>query len=335
MVSSTVGSSTSTFWKRRSSAASFSMYLRYSSSVVAPTQCSSPRASAGLSMLPASMAPSALPAPTMVCSSSMNRMIWPSCLDEIVEHALEALFEFAAELGARDQRAHVQRQDALVLEHLRHFAVDDALGETFDNGGLAHARLADEHRIVLGAAREHLDRAADFIVAADDRIQLAAGGARREIDGELLERAALLLGLRIVDGLAAANLVDGLFDGGLGGASLLQKSCQCVLVLEGREREQLGRDVVVFALLRELVRDIEQAIEVLRHVDVTGRALHRGQFVDGRVQVLAQLGDVRAGLHQQRPGGAVLLVEQRGEYMRGLHELVVLAHGQGLGVGQG
>ena len=79
MVSSTEGSSTSTFWKRRSSAASFSMYLRYSSSVVAPTQCSSPRASAGFSMLPASMAPSALPAPTMVCSSSMNRMIWPSC----------------------------------------------------------------------------------------------------------------------------------------------------------------------------------------------------------------------------------------------------------------
>src|SRR5258706_176915 len=36
MVSSTEGSSTRTFWKRRSSAASFSMYLRYSSTVVAP-----------------------------------------------------------------------------------------------------------------------------------------------------------------------------------------------------------------------------------------------------------------------------------------------------------
>ncbi len=56
------------------------MYLRYSSSVVAPTQCSSPRASAGLSMLPASIAPSALPAPTMVCSSSMKTMVWPSSL---------------------------------------------------------------------------------------------------------------------------------------------------------------------------------------------------------------------------------------------------------------
>ena len=78
MVSSTLGWSTITGWKRRSRAASFSMCLRYSSRVVAPMQCSSPRASIGLSMLAASMAPSAAPAPTTVCSSSMNRMIWPS-----------------------------------------------------------------------------------------------------------------------------------------------------------------------------------------------------------------------------------------------------------------
>ena len=78
MVASTEGSSTMTFWKRRSSAASFSTYLRYSSRVVAPMQCNSPRANAGLSILPASIAPSALPAPTMVWISSMNTMIWPS-----------------------------------------------------------------------------------------------------------------------------------------------------------------------------------------------------------------------------------------------------------------
>ncbi len=55
------------------------MYLRYSLSVDAPTHCSSPRASAGLSMLLASMAPSAAPAPTSVCSSSMNRMTCLFC----------------------------------------------------------------------------------------------------------------------------------------------------------------------------------------------------------------------------------------------------------------
>ena len=78
-VSSTVGSPTRTCWKRRSSAGSDSMCLRYSSSVVAPTMRSSPRASIGLIMLPASMADSPVaPAPTIVCSSSMKVMTWPA-----------------------------------------------------------------------------------------------------------------------------------------------------------------------------------------------------------------------------------------------------------------
>ena len=74
IVSSTVGSRTNTGWKRRSSAGSFSMFLRYSSSVVAPITWSSPRSGAGLSMFDASMAPSAAPAPTTVYSSSINRI---------------------------------------------------------------------------------------------------------------------------------------------------------------------------------------------------------------------------------------------------------------------
>ena len=78
IVSSSVGSSTMTGWKRRSRALSFSIYFLYSSSVVAPMQCSSPRASMGFSIFPASIAPSVFPAPTIRCSSSMKRMIFPS-----------------------------------------------------------------------------------------------------------------------------------------------------------------------------------------------------------------------------------------------------------------
>ncbi len=78
MVSSVEGSPTRTGWNRRSRAGSFSMRVRYSLRVVAPIMRSSPRASMGLSMLPASMAPSAAPAPTTVCSSSMNVISRPS-----------------------------------------------------------------------------------------------------------------------------------------------------------------------------------------------------------------------------------------------------------------
>mmetsp|Transcript_24617 Transcript_24617/g.41128 ORF Transcript_24617/g.41128 Transcript_24617/m.41128 type:complete len:254 (+) Transcript_24617:1930-2691(+) len=80
MQSSTEGSGTTTGWKRRSRAGSFSMCLRYSSRVVAPMHCSSPRASAGFRMLAASIAPSAAPAPISVCTSSITRMMSSACL---------------------------------------------------------------------------------------------------------------------------------------------------------------------------------------------------------------------------------------------------------------
>ena len=67
MVSSMLGSETVTGVKRRSSAASFSIYLRYSSSVVAPTVCNSPRASMGFRILEASIVLSEdPPAPTIM-----------------------------------------------------------------------------------------------------------------------------------------------------------------------------------------------------------------------------------------------------------------------------
>ena len=71
-VSSSVGASTWIDWKRRSSERSFSMYLRYSFSVVAPMQEISPRDSAGLRMLAASSEPSAEPAPISEWISSMK-----------------------------------------------------------------------------------------------------------------------------------------------------------------------------------------------------------------------------------------------------------------------
>ena len=39
-------------------------------------------------------------------------------------------------------------------------------------GGLADAGLADEHRVVLGPAAEHLDDPADLAVPPDDRVDL-------------------------------------------------------------------------------------------------------------------------------------------------------------------
>ena len=73
----------------------------------------------------------------------------------------------------------------LSFEALRHVAVDDAQRQALDDRGLADAGLADQHRIVLGAARQHLDGAADFLVAADHRIELAVAGGLRSGRGRI------------------------------------------------------------------------------------------------------------------------------------------------------
>ena len=104
MVSSTLGWPTNTCWKRRSRAASFSMCLRYSSSVVAPIMRSSPRASIGLSMLPASMAPSAAPGADHGVQLVDEGDDLALGVGDLLEHGLQALLELAAVLGARHHR---------------------------------------------------------------------------------------------------------------------------------------------------------------------------------------------------------------------------------------
>ena len=103
-------------------------------------------------------------------------MMSPSERLNFFEHGLQPLLELAAELRAGDQRAHVERDDLLVLESFGNVAANDALGEAFDDGGLTDAGFADQYRVVLGAAGENLDHAADLLVAADDRIEFALCG---------------------------------------------------------------------------------------------------------------------------------------------------------------
>ena len=107
---------------------------------------------------------------------------------DLLQHGLEPLLEFAAIFGAGDERAEIERQELLVVEAFRHVTIDDAQSETLDDRGLADARLADQHRIVLGPPRQHLDGAADLLIAADDRIELAVARRLGEIAGVFLQR---------------------------------------------------------------------------------------------------------------------------------------------------
>ena len=127
---------------------------------------------------------------------------------DFLDDGLEALLELTAEARTGDHRAQVQGDDALAREDLRHIIGGDLLRQAFDDGGLAHAGLADQHRVVLGAAGEDLDQAQDLVVAADDRVELAFAGQLGQVAGVFFEGAVARLGLRIGDALSAAQISE-------------------------------------------------------------------------------------------------------------------------------
>ena len=106
---------------------------------------------------------------------------------DLLEHLLQALLEVAAVAGARDQGPEVQRVELLVLERLGNVAGRDGLRQSLDDRGLADTGLTDQHRVVLGAAREHLHHPLGFVVPADHRIELAVAGGLGEVATELIE----------------------------------------------------------------------------------------------------------------------------------------------------
>src|SRR5207245_2768267 len=115
-----------------------------------------------------------------------------AALHDLLHDLLQALLELAAVLRAGDERGEVERVDLLVLQQLGHLVRGDAGREALDDGGLADAGLADQHGVVLRAAREDLHHALDLGLAPDDRIELPFGGLLRQVAAELVEQLRAL-----------------------------------------------------------------------------------------------------------------------------------------------
>ena len=117
---------------------------------------------------------------------------------DLVHDGLDALLELAAILGAGDHHARSSSDEPLVAQHSGTLSPTMHLGQALDDGGLADAGLAEQHRVVLGAAGEDLDDALDLVLAADDRVELALAGQLGQVAAELSRAGRLraLLGPR-------------------------------------------------------------------------------------------------------------------------------------------
>ena len=230
-------------------------------------------------------------------------------LGDLAQHRLQAVLELAAVLGARHHGPDVQRHQALVLEPLGDVTGHDSLGEPFHDGGLAHARLADQHRVVLGPAREHLHHAADLFVATDDRIELALAGQVGEVLGVALQGLVLVLGVGIGHPLGAPHVDERAVDGLRGHPRLReQPRSRAALLLGDRDQQVLGGDVLVLEPFRFLPRPVDDGLEARRGVLAPAAAPYRRQLVHLRLHLAREGLGARPQLGEQRPHHALLLL---------------------------
>ncbi len=254
-------------------------------------------------------------------------------LCQFLQHILQTLFKLAAIFRPRQQSRHVQREYALTFQRFRHFVVDDALRQALHNRGLAHAGFADQHRVVFGAALQHLNGAADFVVAAYHRVEFALAGALGQVEAVFFQRLALAFSFGIFYRRATAHRVDGGFQRGLAHAVLLQQTTGFALVVAGGQQEHFRGNELVAALLRRLVGQVEQIAQVAPDLHLAAVAVDFGQTLDGLRQRRFQRRHLPPGPRQQRP--AIGIVGHGLQQMQRFDELIVRPDRQTLGIRQG
>ena len=181
------------------------MYLRYSSSVVAPMHWSSPRRQRRLEdVRRVDRALGRARADERVqLVDEQDRVVGVA---QLLDDLLEPLLELAAVLRAGDERPDVERQDPLVEQDVRDVAGDDPVGEALRDRGLADAGLADQRRVVLRLAAEDLDDPLDLLLAADDRVELVRARGLGQVDAQGVDRRGLARPLRLLGRAGRAAL---------------------------------------------------------------------------------------------------------------------------------
>ena len=109
----------------------------------------------------------------------------------VTQHRFDPVFKIAPVLGARQHRGDVQRHNALAAEVRRRLTARHRQGKSLCHGGLAHARLPDEHGVVFAAPGQDLDGAADLSGSAHHGINEPVGCLLRQVQAVLVEDARL------------------------------------------------------------------------------------------------------------------------------------------------
>ena len=214
---------------------------------------------------------------------------------DFAQHGLQAVFEFATILRTCHHSAKVQGDDVMVFQAGRHVTCDDALSQAFDDCRFANARFTDKHGVVLRAAAEHLDGAADFLGTADDRVEFTFARFLRKVLAVLVQCVKLGLALLVGNAGGAAQGAVGFLNGFARDAQAVKHATSVALVLRQSDEQVLSGCVAVPHALGGLHRVVDYLNKVVAghgHWHAGARCLRHGR--DCAVDVLRQLRRVGA-----------------------------------------
>src|SRR5205814_9610801 len=96
-----------------------------------------------------------------------------------------------------------------ICQRLGYVSAYDALCQSFNDGGFAHAWLANQYRVILCAAAEHLDDPANLFISPDDRIKLTLLGQLCQVTTIFLQCLVFAFWILVRDTLCSANRGEG------------------------------------------------------------------------------------------------------------------------------
>jgi hypothetical protein len=219
-----------------------------------------------------------------------------------------------------------------IFQALRRVALHDAVRQPFDDGRLADAGLSDQHGIVLGAPRQHLDGAPDLLVAADHRIELAFGRRLGEIARIALQRVVRLLGAGRVGGAPFAQIVDCRVEALRRDARIGEDARGLPLACHGQrlQRPLHGHEAVA-GLGGDLLGLVQHARQCRRHMRLRGPAsAHLGQLGKGGFCLLQRLLGIAAGAGNEAAHQPFRVVDQHLQQVLGRDLRVAFADGKRL-----
>ena len=259
---------------------------------------------------------------------------------DFFDGAFEAFFKFTAEATAGEHAAEIKAEDALAEEQVRHIARSDFLRQAFDDGGLADAGFADQHRVVFGAAAEHLDDAQDFGIASDDGVELAFQRHACQVAAVFFQGSVAAFGLRVGDALPAADVFDGVGDA-IARDAIFRHHFRHggVSFVEQGEEDVLGADVFVAEPVGFFVGAVDDALQAGGDEDLVGALPVNGGGAGAGTQDIVRAGaecaDIDSEPLEDLGDDAIGLLEQGEQDVLGVHLGVAIAMEDFVGAGGG